>query len=179
MYFIHYLFHRFQHLVIINSLITYILQQNGTNIVINLSQEVLFRLRTKLSYDKIAKKGGIRTSYEQREPRLLLIAADVETAKTAVFDSYDDEIINNNDIAGNDDAHVITINHVLASCAIPINFSYVEINGRKYWDGGILSNTPVTELIHKHDEFWIKRLGLDSVNSSLKNSESNNKLTNV
>ena len=132
----------------------------------------------KLSYDKIAKKGGIRTSYEQGEPRLLLIAADVETAKTAVFDSYDDEIINNNDIAGNDDNHVITIDHVLASCAIPINFSYVEINGRKYWDGGILSNTPVTELIHKHDEFWIKRLGLDSVNSSLKTSESNNKLTN-
>ena len=107
---------------------------------------------------------------------MLLIAADVETAKTAVFDSYD-EIIDNKDIAGNDDNHVITIDHVLASCAIPINFSYVEINGRKYWDGGILSNTPVTELIHKHDEFWIKRLGLDSVNS-LKNSESNNKLTN-
>ena len=56
--------------------------------------------------------------------------------------------------------------------AIPINFSYVEINGRKYRDGGILSNTPVKELIHKHDEMGIKKLGLD-FDHTLKNSWSN------
>ena len=50
-----------------------------------------------------------------------------------------------------------------------------EINGKKYWDGGILSNTPVRELVHKYDDFWVKILGLDSDNSSA-NSESNNKL---
>ena len=37
----------------------------------------------------------------------------------------------------------ITINHVLASAAIPINYPYMEINEKKYWDGGILSNTPI------------------------------------
>lgn len=40
---------------------------------------------------------------------------------------------------------------------IPINFPYVEINGNKYWDGGILSNTPVRELISSHTKFWTKK----------------------
>jgi NTE family protein len=52
-----------------------------------------------------------------------LIAADVETARTKVFDSYN---YNNNA-----DDPLITIDHVLASAAIPKNFPYVEINGRK------------------------------------------------
>jgi NTE family protein len=124
----------------------------------------------KLVYDKTSRKGGIKTYYEKGEPRLLLIAADVETATTGVFDSYNYNN-NNNDV----DDHIITINHVLASAAIPKNFPFVEINGKKYWDGGILSNTPVRELVHKYDNFWVKILGLDSDNSSA-NSESNNKL---
>ena len=49
---------------------------------------------------------------------------------------------------------VITINHVLASAAIPINYPYIEISEKisekKYWDGGILSNTPLRELISSH-----------------------------
>jgi len=114
----------------------------------------------KLFYDKTSRKGGIRTYYEKGEPRLILIAVDVETAQTGVFDSY--SYNDNND----DDNHVITIDHVLASAAIPKNFPYVEINGKKYWDGGILSNTPIKELIHKYDEFWIKKLELDSDNCS-------------
>lgn len=120
----------------------------------------------KLVYDKTSKEGGIKTNYEKGEPRLLLIAADVETATTEVFDSYN----YNNNV----DNHLITIDHVLASAAIPKNFPYVEINGRKYWDGGILSNTPVRELVHKYDDFWVSILGLDSDNSA--NSKSNNEL---
>ena len=42
----------------------------------------------------------------------------------------------------------------------------------------LLSNTPVRELIHKYDDFWIKRLGLDSDDGSSKNLGSNNKLIN-
>ena len=131
----------------------------------------------KLIYNKTTKKGGIRTYYEKGEPRLLLIAAEIETAKTGVFDSYNDIDIENDNDDEDDDSHVITIDHVLASAAIPKNFSYMEINGKKYWDGGILSNTPVRELIHKYDDFWIKRLELNSNNGS-KNLEPNNKLIN-
>ena len=81
-------------------------------------------------------------------------------------------ITNNNNV----DDHIITIDHVLASAAIPKNFPFVEINGRKYWDGGILSNTPVRELVHKYDDFWVKILGLDSDNSSANSESNNNKL---
>lgn len=86
--------------------------------------------------------GGIKTDIDHREPRLLLVAANIKTAQPETFDSY-----------GKND---ITINHVLASAAIPINYSYIEINGDKYWDGGILSNTPVRELISSHRTFWKK-----------------------
>ena len=33
----------------------------------------------------------------------------------------------------------------------------MEINGNKYWDGGILSNTPARELISCHNTFWTKK----------------------
>ena len=33
----------------------------------------------------------------------------------------------------------------------------MEINGNKYWDGGILNNTPVRELISCHNTFWTKK----------------------
>ena len=71
-------------------------------------------------YHKV--KGGIRTSIDQNERRFLLVAANIQTAKPETFDSYD----TNN----------ITINHVLANAAIPINYPHMEINENKYWDGG-------------------------------------------
>jgi NTE family protein len=77
---------------------------------------------------------------EYSEPRFLLVAANIENSKPVTFDSYDKS--------------GITIEHVLASAAIPINYPYVDINGNKYWDGGILSNTPVRELISSHNTFW-------------------------
>ena len=40
----------------------------------------------------------------------------------------------------------ITIDHILASGALPPAFPAVRINGEFYWDGGILSNSP-TEVI--------------------------------
>ena len=107
-------------------------------------KEVVLDFAKKLEYNSNYNKGGIKTDIIQNEPRFLLIAANVKTAKPETFDSYDQ----NN----------ITINHVLASAAIPINYPYVEIDGNKYWDGGILSNTPLRELINSHITFWTKKL---------------------
>ncbi|MFD2262936.1 patatin-like phospholipase family protein [Lacibacterium aquatile] len=33
--------------------------------------------------------------------------------------------------------------HILASCALPPGFPAVEIDGQYYWDGGLVSNTPL------------------------------------
>ncbi len=60
--------------------------------------------------------------------RLSLGAAEVETGKHVYFDSRD---------------HAIDVRHVMASGALPPGFPAVEIDGMTYWDGGLLSNTPL------------------------------------
>lgn len=92
-------------------------------------------------------RNGIKTLYSKKEPRLLLVAVDISEAESRTFDSYKENI---------------TINHVLASAAVPKNYPYVDIDGNKYWDGGILSNTPVREVLSEHSKFWVDRTGLDS-----------------
>jgi NTE family protein len=43
-----------------------------------------------------------------------------------------------------DNAHItIRPEHIMASSALPPAFSAVEIDGEKYWDGGLVSNTPL------------------------------------
>jgi NTE family protein len=61
-------------------------------------------------------------------PRLTVGAANVRTAEVRYFDSRDAPI---------------TVRHVMASGALPPAFPAVRIEGDLYWDGGILSNTPV------------------------------------
>ena len=90
---------------------------------------------------------GIKTIYDEKEPRLLLIAVDIGEAESRTFDSYKENI---------------TINHVLASAAVPKNYPYVDIDGNKYWDGGILSNTPIREVLSEHSKLWVERLEIDS-----------------
>lgn len=61
-------------------------------------------------------------------PRLCVGATDVETGNFAYFDSRSIRI----------DAR-----HIMASGALPPGFPPVEIDGRHYWDGGLVSNTPL------------------------------------
>jgi NTE family protein len=111
------------------------------------------------SIEKFAKKlrngQKIKTSIEKNnEPRLLLVSVDIENAETTTFDSYKKK--------DEDKEGGISLKHVIASAAVPKNFAYEEINGRKYWDGGIVSNTPLRELISEHTDFWKEKLGLES-----------------
>lgn len=91
-------------------------------------------------------RNGIKTQYSEKEPRLLLVAVDISAGDTRTFDSYNENI---------------TIEHVLASAAVPKHYAYVDIGGKKYWDGGILSNTPVREVLSEDSKFWVGTLGLD------------------
>jgi len=65
---------------------------------------------------------------EAGKTRLTVGAANVRTADMHYFDSK---------------KQAVGIKHVMASGALPPAFPAVEIDGELYWDGGIISNTPV------------------------------------
>lgn len=81
-----------------------------------------FQLRQTLSelidFDQL-NNGGIR---------LTVGASNVQTSEMVYFDSRD---------------MPLSLDHVMASGALPPAFPAVRIGDELYWDGGILSNTPV------------------------------------
>ena len=62
----------------------------------------------------------------------------------------------------------ISIKHLRASSCIPEFYAYEDIEGRKYWDGGILSNTPIKELFDAHKRFWEMKIGSKNLENSFK-----------
>lgn len=70
-----------------------------------------------------------------RDVRLTIGAANVRTGEMTYFDSRREPL---------------SIRHILASGALPPAFPAVEIDGQLYWDGGIISNTPVEAVFDDH-----------------------------
>jgi len=62
-------------------------------------------------------------------------ATQVRTGNLIVFDST---------------SHRIGANHVVASGSLPPGFPATEIDGEHYWDGGIVSNTPLQWVLDGH-----------------------------
>lgn len=57
----------------------------------------------------------------------------------------------------------------MASSCIPLFYNYEEIQGRKFWDGGILSNTPLREVLHMHRQYWLNIIGNGKPESKVPN----------
>ena len=55
----------------------------------------------------------------------------------------------------------------MASASMPEFYDYEEIDGRKFWDGGMLSNTPIRELIQAHKDFWEYKIGSKELENSI------------
>ncbi|MGQ0567876.1 MAG: patatin-like phospholipase family protein [Gemmobacter sp.] len=66
--------------------------------------------------------------FAHQAPRLTVGAANVSSGEMRYFDSAKE---------------TLSLRHVMASGALPPAFPAVRIDGELYWDGGILSNTPV------------------------------------
>jgi NTE family protein len=49
----------------------------------------------------------------------------------------------------------IELEHVMASATLPGFYDPKEIGKRKFWDGGLLSNTPLRELLQAHHDYWV------------------------
>lgn len=82
-------------------------------------------LESLVDFDRINSPGA---------PRLSVGAVNVETGNFAYFDSAE--------IA-------IRVEHIMASGALPPGFPAVEIDGEHFWDGGLVSNTPLQYVITK------------------------------
>lgn len=65
--------------------------------------------------------------------RLSVGAVDVESGNRTYFDSHEERI---------------GPEHVMASGALPPGFPPIRIDGRAYWDGGLVSNTPLAYVMH-------------------------------
>ena len=83
--------------------------------------------------------------------RLSVGAVDVESGNFHYFDTSDTRI----------DAR-----HIMASGALPPGLPPVEIDGRWWWDGGLVSNTPLTHLLdHQSDEMLVFQVDLFSAHA--------------
>ncbi len=49
----------------------------------------------------------------------------------------------------------IELEHIMASGTLPGLYDPKIISKRKFWDGGLLSNTPLRELLESHREYWM------------------------
>jgi NTE family protein len=67
-----------------------------------------------------------------KDMRLSIGAVNVRTGHFAYFDSEET---------------TIRPEHIMASGALPPGFPPVEIDGEQYWDGGLLSNTPLQYMV--------------------------------
>ena len=85
--------------------------------------------------------GALKTTLERlvdfdrinaRETRFSVAAVNVRTGNFAYFDNAE---------------MVIRPEHVMASGALPPGFPAVEIDGEHYWDGGLVSNTPLQYVV--------------------------------
>ena len=84
-------------------------------------------------YDTAALKGTLESLVDfdrinAGEMRLSVGAVNVRTGNLTCFDNA---------------THAIRPEHIMASGALPPGFPAVEIDGERYWDGGLVSNTPL------------------------------------
>jgi predicted acylesterase/phospholipase RssA len=130
----------------------------------------------------------LATKYDNGEPRLLVISVDVLDGAAVAFDSYSNESKYGRYDEESEQYQEHTIRyekgimpiHVMASGAFPVYFNFRWVpkdydynnaggeeseefgfreDSRPFWDGGVLSNTPLRELISEHKLFWEKRIG--------------------
>ena len=82
--------------------------------------------------------------------RLCTGAVNVETGNMTWFDSA---------------RQTITPEHILASGALPPGFPAVEIDGQFYWDGGLVSNTPLQYVFDERPDEYLCIFQVDLFNA--------------
>jgi NTE family protein len=86
------------------------------------------------------------------EVKVFVTASNVRTCKSRLFRTPE-----------------LTVKTLLASACLPLLFEAVEIEGEFYWDGGLVSNTPLTEIIREsqHKDTLVFQVDLWSARGTL------------
>lgn len=84
--------------------------------------------RTLLEQIDFSRLAGSQTA-------VAIAAVDLATAKTVYFTNEE-----------------ITVDHVLASAAAPVFFPWRTVDGRRYFDGGLMANTPILPALARSAE---------------------------
>ncbi|ODP37124.1 patatin-like phospholipase family protein [Sphingomonas turrisvirgatae] len=85
--------------------------------------------------------------------RLSVGAVEVESGNFRYFDTS---------------AERIDARHIMASGALPPGLPPIEIDGKSYWDGGIVSNTPLTHVLdHQGDAMLVFQVDLFSAAAAM------------
>lgn len=91
------------------------------------------------------------TSYMDTKPLRSFLESTLEVEKIRTSDvelvistvnvlSSEIEYFNNNSIS---------IDHIMASSALPILFPWQYVGGKPYWDGGVMANTPIAPALER------------------------------
>ena len=124
----------------------------------------------------------IKTSPDADDPRLLIVTVDVEEGEQVTFDSHSNNVGFGYTEKGEKKYSIeykkgLMVEHIMASSSVPVHYDYAMVpvkydytklggesepnsesidfdNGkyRRFWDGGILSNTPLREVIQAHQD---------------------------
>ncbi len=81
---------------------------------------------------KIVDFDKINDERHKKDNRLVVTATNIRTGDITAFDNRE---------------QTITVDHIIASGSLPPSFPPRKIGEEYYWDGGLFSNTPLSELI--------------------------------
>jgi NTE family protein len=138
------------------------------------------RLRESIQNPENGASFPIKTTFDKSDPqpRLLVVSVDVENGSTVTFDSYEKPdgsrktMYPYNEKEKRFDYELqyfegLQIEHIMASSAVPLFYDFEIIENRKFWDGIILNNTPLKELMEEHKAYWEYKIGDDDLSKSI------------
>jgi NTE family protein len=140
----------------------------------------------------------IKTDYKNGDPRFLLVTIDVQSGDTVSFDSSDDKTEykeydeEEEEAEGNksneDYDHVIKHPKGIEWDQLSTTFSMADLyryatlrdeksqRKRTFWDGGLLSNTPLRELIDRHKKYWTREISEKNLWDGVNKEKARNKI---
>jgi hypothetical protein len=87
----------------------------------------------------------VNTNQLSSGKQVVITAVDIASGELKCFGNTE-SLQNNNGKFANTDG--LTLDHIIASSSLPHGFPMTQIGGHWYWDGGLRSNTPLSEAIN-------------------------------